>query len=196
MIGIWSATSTSGANAMQHERREGTLELLATAPVNFAATLIPVTLAMSTVGLYSMIATVIWARMLFHVSLPVVQPFTFGVAVAVTVVSVGLFGFLLSAAVVRFRAAWALGNMLEYPVWLVCGFLIPLSLLPGWVRPVSWVLAPTWGVRAVRDASLGGSPWGSIALGVTLSVVYCVAGVLLSQRMLNSARTNATLALS
>src|SRR2546430_11508231 len=25
----------------------------------------------------------------------------------------------------------ALGNMLEYPVWLVAGFLVPLSLFPG-----------------------------------------------------------------
>jgi ABC-2 type transport system permease protein len=196
MIGIWSATSTSGASAMQRERREGTLELLAGAPVRFAATLIPITLAMSTVGLYSMVATVIWARLLFSVSLPVASPAAFGLAVAVTVLSVGLLGFLLSVTVVRFRSAWAVGNMLEFPVWLICGFLVPLSMLPGWVRPISWVLAPTWGVRAVRDAAYGGSPWGSIALATVLSAIYCVAGVLLSQLMLRSARTNATLALS
>jgi len=196
MIGIWSATSTSGANTMQRERREGTLELLAAAPVHFAATMIPITLAMSTVGLYSMAATVIWARLLFGVSLPVAQPAAFGLAVAVTVLSVGMFGFLLSVTVVRFRSAWALGNMLEFPVWLVCGFLIPLSLLPGWVRPVSWVLAPTWGVRAVREAALGGSPWGAVALAAAVSTAYCAVGILLSHRMLASARMNATLALS
>ena len=27
---------------------------------------------------------------------------------------------------------------------------------PDWVRPISWVLAPTWGVRAIREAALGG----------------------------------------
>ena len=34
--------------------------------------------------------------------------------------------------------------------------LIPLSLLPGWVGPIAWVLAPTWGMHAIRDAALGG----------------------------------------
>jgi ABC-2 type transport system permease protein len=48
--------------------------------------------------------------------------------------------------------------MLEYPVWLICGFLVPLSLFPDWVRPISWVLAPTWGMNAIRESALGGSP--------------------------------------
>jgi ABC-2 type transport system permease protein len=31
----------------------------------------------------------------------------------------------------------------EYPIWLVCGFLVPIALLPEWVRPISWARAPT-----------------------------------------------------
>jgi hypothetical protein len=29
---------------------------------------------------------------------------------------------------------------------------------PDWVRPISWVLAPTWGMNAIRESALGGSP--------------------------------------
>jgi len=196
MIGIWAAASTSGAGAMQHQRREGTLELLAAAPSPFSATLAPVTLAMSTVGLYSMVATVIWARLLFGIPLTVGQPAGFLGGVAVTVISVGMFGFLLSVSVVRFRSAWALGNVLEFPLWLICGFMIPLSLLPGWVRPISWILGPTWGVRAVHEAASGAVPWGAMGMALALSVVYGALGVWVSGRMLHSARANATLALS
>lgn len=196
LIGIWSSTSASGAGAMQRQRREGTLELLAGAPAPFAATLIPVTLAMSTVGLYSMAATVIWARLLFGITLPVASPLGFACAVLVTVLSVGMFGFMLSVSVVRFRTAWALGNMLEFPLWLICGFLVPISLLPGWVRPLSWILAPTWGVRAVDDAALGGSPWVPMAIALMIAAAYCAIGVLAARWMLVSARARATLALS
>ena len=31
-------------------------------------------------------------------------------------------------------------------------------VFPGWVRPISWVLAPTWGMNAIRESALGGSP--------------------------------------
>lgn len=196
VMGIWSSTSTSGAGAIQRERRQGTLELLAASPAPFPATMLPITLAMSTIGLYSMVATAVWARLLFGISPRVAHPWALVPAVIVTVAAVGMFGFLLSVSVVRFRAAWALGNMLEFPIWLVCGFLVPLSLLPSWVHPIAWVLAPTWGVRAIREAVLGGSPLPSISLAAAIAAAYGLAGALLSSRLLHSARASATLALS
>ena len=59
----------------------------------------------------------------------------------------------MASVIVRFRAGWAVGNMFEYPVWLVTGLLIPIALLPAWVEPISWLLAPTWGMRALSDAA-------------------------------------------
>jgi ABC-2 type transport system permease protein len=40
VMGIWSSTSTSAGSAMQRERWHGTLELLVSAPVHFAAVLL------------------------------------------------------------------------------------------------------------------------------------------------------------
>ena len=54
VMGVWSSTSTTAGSAMQRERWHGTLELLVAAPVHFSLVLIPVTVAMTTVGLYSM----------------------------------------------------------------------------------------------------------------------------------------------
>jgi ABC-2 type transport system permease protein len=196
LIGIWSSTSTSGASAMQDQRSQGTLELLAAAPAPFAATIAPITLAMSTIGIYSMIATLVWGRLLFGISLSVARPGYFLLGILVTVLCIGMLGFVLSVSVVRFRTAWAIGNMLEYPVWLICGFLVAPSALPGWVQPFSWVLAPTWAVRAVREATFGGSPLPSLGLALAMTAAYGVGGVLLSHRMLRSARKHATLALS
>ncbi|MEP6695529.1 MAG: ABC transporter permease [Pseudonocardiales bacterium] len=196
VLGIWSSTSTSGAAVIQRERRQGTLELLVAAPAPFAATILPVTLAMSTIGAYSMVATFVWGRLLFGISVPLAHPLLLPFAVVVTIVSVGMLGFLLSVAVVRFRSAWALGNMFEFPIWLVCGFLVPLSLLPGWVRPISWLLAPTWGVQAIRAAMLGGSPLPAIGLAALCGAAYAGIAIGLSERLVRAARRDATLALS
>src|SRR4029453_18156182 len=70
VMGIWSATSTSAGSAMQRERWHGTLELLVAAPTHFALVLLPVTIAMSTIGLYSMAATLFWGRVAFGVDVP------------------------------------------------------------------------------------------------------------------------------
>jgi ABC-2 type transport system permease protein len=196
VMGIWSATSTSAGSAMQRERWHGTLELLVTAPTHFAFVLLPVTVAMSTVGLYSMTATLLWGRIAFGIDVPLEHPILFAVALVATVLSIGALGFLLAVSFVRYRTAWALGNMLEYPVWLVGGFLVPLTLLPGWVRPLSWALAPTWGVDAIRQAALGGGPLPEIALCLLLGGAYVLAGSLVLDRVLRAARRDGSLALA
>jgi ABC-2 type transport system permease protein len=196
VMGIWSSTSTSAGSAMQRERWHGTLELLVSAPVHFATVLLPVTVAMSAMGLYSMTATLLMSRFVFGVDLPFEQPFAFAVAVVATVVSIGAMGFLLAVSFVRYRTAWALGNLLEYPVWLIAGFLVPLALLPAWVRPLSWVLAPTWGVDAIREAASGGGPWPEIAVSLALGALYLTIGVAVLETVLRSARRAGTLALA
>jgi ABC-2 type transport system permease protein len=196
VMGIWSATSTSAGSAMQRERWHGTLELLVAAPTHFALVLLPVTIAMSTIGLYSMVATLVWGQLVFGIDVPLAQPFAFAAALVGTVVSVGALGFLLAVAFVRYRTAWALGNMLEYPVWLVGGFLVPLSLLPAWVRPISWALAPTWGVDAIREAAMGGDPLVEIVLCLALGGAYVTVGALVLETVLRAARRDGSIALA
>jgi ABC-2 type transport system permease protein len=196
VMGVWSATSTAASSVLQQQRRLGTLELLAAAPANFALVLLPISVAMSTVGLYSMIATLLWGHFVFGIALHLVHPLLFVLAVPVTIASVGALGFLLSVACVRYRSAWALGNALEYPVWLICGFLVPLTLLPGWVRPISWILAPTFGVRAIREAALGGSPLDDLLVCGALGLAYFAVGLLVVEGVLRAARKTAALALT
>jgi ABC-2 type transport system permease protein len=196
VMGIWSTTSTSAGAALARERWHGTLELLVAAPAHFALILLPVTISMATIGIYSMVATLLWGWLVFGIDVQVGDPFAFALAVPATVVSIGALGFLLAIAFVRFRQAWALGNMLEYPVWLVSGFLVPLSLFPDWVRPISWILAPTWGINAIREAALGGSPWLDIVLALALGAAYVTVGLALVRRALHAARAKATLSLS
>lgn len=196
VMGVWSATGTAAGNALQRERWHGTLELLAAAPAHFALVLLPVTITLAAMGIYSMGATLLWGRFVFGVDFPLERPLAFAVAVPTTIVSIGTAGFLLAVAFVRHRAGWALGNMLEFPVWLIAGFLVPLTLLPDWVRPLSWVLAPTWGMNAIRDAAVGGTPWPDIAVCALVGVVYTSIGVVLVTRMLRRAREKAALALA
>jgi ABC-2 type transport system permease protein len=196
VMGMWSATSTTAGGAMQRERWHGTLEALVASPPHFSLILLPITLAMSTIGIYCLAATLLLGRFLFGIELTIEHPAAFGLSVVATVVSFGALGFLFAVSFVRFRAAWALGNLFEYPVWLIGGFLVPLVLLPDWVRPISWALAPTWGMNAIRESSLGGNPWPDAALCLALGTGYVVLGILVLERVLGAARRRAALSLT
>jgi ABC-2 type transport system permease protein len=196
VMGMWSAVSTSAGSAMQRERWWGTLELLVAAPRHFSLVMLPATLGLATVGVYNLAATLLWGHFVFGIPLTITHPLLFALAIVATVLSFGGLGLLFAVSFVRFRAAWVLGNFFEYPVWLICGFLVPLALLPGWVSPISWVLAPTWGMNAIRESALGGTPLPDALLCLGLGVSYVALAVLVTDRVLYDARGRGTLSLT
>ena len=110
--------------------------------------------------------------------------------------SLGALGLLLASTFILYRNANAFANLLEYPVWLATGLLVPLTLLPGWVGPIAWVLSPYWGMTAIREAALGGSAWPEIGMCVGLGVVYLVLGSVALRNFERLARSRATLSLT
>jgi ABC-2 type transport system permease protein len=196
VMGVWTATSVSASSALQRERRLGTLELLVASPTHLALVLLPVSLATSTIGLYCIVATLLWARLLFGIHVPIVHPVPFALGILGVVLTIGCLGFLMAVAFVRSRRAWAIGAVTEYPVWLVCGFLVPISLLPHWVRPISWALGPTWGMRAIHAGAFGGNGLLDVAMCLGLAAVYVIIGVAVLGTVLDSARRRASLSLT
>jgi ABC-2 type transport system permease protein len=195
-MGIWSAVSTTAAFSLQSERRHGTLELLVIAPRPFALLIAPMTLSMASIGAYSMVTTLLWGRFVFGIPLVVRNVPLFLLAVLVTVISIGMLGYLIALCSIRYRSAWALGSAIEMPVWLICGFIVAVTDLPVWIRPLSWVLAPTWGMEALQASAAGDDPWLALGLCLLLAGAYAVTGIGLAKRLVDSARVNATLALS
>ncbi len=196
LMGIWSSTLFGSGGAIQWQRWMGTLESLIVAPPTFIFVLAPLTVATSSVGLYALGATLVWGRLLFGVPLDLAHPWLFALAVPATVVSLGFLGLVLASTFILYRHANALSNLLEYPIWLITGLLVPLSLLPGWVHPISWVLAPTWGVRAIRAAALGGDALPAIGMCVALAAVYLTLGAICLRLFERLARQQATLSLT
>jgi ABC-2 type transport system permease protein len=196
-MGIWSATLFGSGGAIQWQRWQGMLELLVATPTPFVLVLLPLTLATATIGLYSLTMTLLVGRVLFGIPFELAEPLAFAAAVPATIIGLGLFGLFLASTFILYRHANALSNLLEYPVWLATGLLVPISLLPVWVEPISWLLPPTWGVRAVREAALGGgNPWEAIAMCAGLGVVYFALAAYFLGVFERLARDRATLSLT
>jgi len=197
VMGIWSSTTASGAGALQTQRRLGVLELLVASPTPFWEVLLPISVAISAIGIYSLAVGLLYVRLIFGVAITIHEWVAFVVAVPTMIAAIGALGFLFASALVRFRSAFMLGNLFEWPVWMICGLLIPVSVLPGWLQPVSWLFAPTWGMDALRGATLGsGHPWADIGMCTLLAGAYLIAGALFLRFFLFAARAKATLALT
>ena len=196
VMGIWSTTATSAGGAIQQQRWYGILELLVGAPSRLILVLAPITVAISGIGVYSIASTLLWGRLLFGIPLHVSHPLLFVLSIPVAVLSIGLLGLVLASALVLYRSASSLSQALEYPIWTITGMLIPLALLPGWVTPIAWVLAPTWGMEAIRNSALGGDVLVPLLICLALSIAYAVLSTLLLHHFERLARDRATLSLT
>jgi ABC-2 type transport system permease protein len=196
MMGIWSSTLFGSGGQLQWARWQGTLELLVASPPPFALVLLPSTLATSTIGAYSLASTLLWGRLFFGIPLDFAHPWLFALAVPVTVLALGMLGLLMASSFILYRHANALSNLLEYPVWIASGLVFSVSLLPDWTRPLSWILAPYWGVEAIRGAALGGDVWAPLGMAAALGAAYFALAWLTVGVFERKARADATLSLT
>ena len=196
IMGMWSTTLFASGGVISWQRWEGTLELLVASPPSMLPIIAPQTLATASIGLYSLTATLIFGRVLFHIPMHLAHPVLFAVGLPVAILAMGMLGLVIGSSFVLYREANALSNMLEFPIALVTGLLFSTSVLPDWTKPIGWILAPTWAVRVVRESALGGSSVLPLVMCLVLSAAYLVLAWWLLKVVEVAARQKATLALA
>ena len=196
MMGVWSTTLFGCGGAIAWQRWEGTLELLVNAPTRYDFILVGQTFGAVVFGFYGIVATMAWGVVLFGMPIEATYPLILPLSLLAAIISLGSLGMLIATTFVLYRHANALGNLLEYPIWLIAGLLVPVATLPFWVWPISWLLAPTWGMEAIRGAAIGADPpILPIVMCFVLAVAYYVAARVTLVFVLAKARRDATLSL-
>jgi ABC-2 type transport system permease protein len=126
-------------------------------------------------SLLSLVVMVVFARTAFGLSF-----LTYGVALAPFLMVLFLTGIALgvaaSAIVIR------LGPASEWLIWPIpmlispfAGVFYPVTVLPGWMQAIAAILPPAYVFEGMRAVVAGSPPpWGRLALGGGLAVVYLV----------------------
>jgi len=199
MTGLWTSLLFRGTFNINAERFMGTLEGIVASPSALATVVIGKTLASVTLSFLSMIFSYGLASLVFRFPLTVAQPVPFLLSLLVTVLAFISFGLLISPlmAVNLSLSGWV--NALEYPMYILGGFLFPILLLPGWSNPLSYVLAPYWAARVLHATSSGVATPADILLSwammLLLGSAYIAASYRLFKVVLRRARVDATLSL-
>lgn len=180
-VGMWTWVVWHAGMALYRERGEGTLELLVCAPAPLVLVLLGRTLAIVGVGAYD---------------LTIESPVAFGIAVIVSVAALGCLGLIFACLFVLTRDAQSLAGVLDTPPWLLCGFFVSIAVLPEWTRPLSWALAPTFGLEALRGAAAGREVVWDLAACAGLAIAYIALSTLLLRHVERRARVRATLGLA
>lgn len=197
LTGLWSSLLFISGNSINFERWTGTLESLVAIPTPFEVIVFGKNLANVIQSLLSMVLGYIIAAFAFGYSLDVQQPLPFVVSIFLAVIAFISFGLIIAPIFVMNPGVRAWQNAMEFPVYVLCGFLFPIALLPGWTTPVSYLLPPYWAAIALHGTSTGGASLNETLFAWAMLLLFSLIDLLIASRlfklMLYKARADATL---
>jgi ABC-2 type transport system permease protein len=197
LTGLWTTQVFASGNSITQERWQGTLESLVGVPTPLGVIIFGKNLANVTLSLLSMIASYLLAALLFGYSLHVDQPQLFFPSVALSMLGFICFGMTMAPLFVMYRSIQQWQNTMEYPVFILAGFLFPILLLPNWTTPISYLLPPYWAAVALHGTSTGNAPTEATLFAWGMLILFSILDLLIAGRlfkvMLYKARVDATL---
>jgi ABC-2 type transport system permease protein len=156
------------------ERTNGTLDRLRVTPATEGEIVLGYVVTFGIVGAVQSIVLLATALLAFHI-LIVGNVLLAALIVVLLAVDAQAIGILLSAAARREAQAVQMFPLIIFPVFLLSGIFVPLASLPDWLRPLAYLLPPTWGIEALRDVMLRG--WGLDRIGLHVAVLIAFAVV-------------------
>lgn len=197
MTGLWTTLLFNGGNSITSERWTGTLEPLVAAPTSLRVVVFGKVLSNVSQALLSMIGCYTFISIVLGYPLAIEKPGIFFFSLLLTVFAFVCFGLIIASLFILIPDFQRLQNTLEFPVYILCGFLFPVALLPGWTTPLSYILSPYWAARALHGASSGNLTADQIFFALLMLALFSAFYILVSRKLyevvLKRARVDATL---
>lgn len=196
IIALWSCICFSSAGDIERERFMGTLEIIYGAPTSFKIIVCGKILGNTILGLLPLVISFILAFLFIDEPITVAMPVHFFVAILLTVFAFMSISIIFAAFFTMSRNAAILMNCLEFPIFILCGFLLSVDLLPHYLRIVSNILSPTYAINLLRISISGQkiSHFNQQAiLLISICSIYLIASYFLFNKMDKMIRVSASL---
>lgn len=179
LIGMWNANLWTSGFIITNERQNNTLELLLGTPTSLMTVLFGKSLSNAILSVFAIFITFLTGALALRVPVGIADPLGFLLALALTVLALTTLGLIFGTFFLLMRRAGRMAQVFNYPIFILSGLTFPITLLPLWTRPLSSILAPTWGNQAMGQAAglLDGSFWTGIAWLGGLAALYYFIGL-------------------
>jgi ABC-2 type transport system permease protein len=189
LMGMWGTTIYASANSIGFDRWNGTMETTLAAPVPLSWIALGRVLFNTLQGVINAVFILAIGLLWFRVGFGLADPPAFFFASIVTFLSLSSFGLLMTTVLLLSRKGGFITNSMEIPVYIATGTMFPVILLPLVYLPFSFMLAPTWGIEAIRLAALPGyvglptTYWEDMAIMVAETFAYLGLAFFLFKRV-------------
>jgi ABC-2 type transport system permease protein len=181
---VWSSTVWGAGNALQAETYQGTISAVLVAPQRISAVILGHGVGSMLFNLPALLVCVVTGYG-FGADVRIDDP----LAAIISLLSLYLcclcIGLGFGGVFILSRQSNALSNFLQGPIYLLAGFYVPRSALPGWLQSVSDVLPIAHAVEALRTTVLAGGSLSDVTPALVATAVTSVAFLLVGVVGLN-----------
>lgn len=193
LMSLWTNTVWNGASILQLERVEGVLAAGLFGLRSALVVLIGKSVGSSLLSAGSVLATVGATLAVLRQPVDPGPPVWTVAGLVVVLLSGTALGVLLSCVFLVSRFGSQISGALMYPVFLLSGLLIPLGLIPGPVRFLSWLISFRWAMEFFVSCAARTPDLRYFGLTILLSAGYAVLGHRVFAYVSRRARVDGTL---
>jgi ABC-2 type transport system permease protein len=152
VMALWFIGVLVCGEIIDNERAGGTLELLLASPASLATVVFGRIVTVSVLSLISIVETWLVAVLGFGVRISVAHPLLFAATMLAGAAATAGWAIMMAGTFVLARSARLFQNSISYPVFVLGGTLVPVAILPVWLRWLSRVVYLSWTSDLLRDA--------------------------------------------
>jgi ABC-2 type transport system permease protein len=170
-ISILFGTTSMMAVTVTFEKKNSSFDRLLLAPISFDLLMLAKTSGAIFFGMINAVIPVLLASFISDIrvaSWPLLILAVFLIATVST-----FLGLLIAIAVREVFEAQTLSNFFRFPMIFLCGLFLPVSKLPIFIRPLSYILPLTYGVDTMRGLITGGN-FMPISLSFAVLTAFCI----------------------
>ncbi|GLZ29038.1 transport permease protein [Lentzea sp. NBRC 105346] len=151
LMALWAIALITCGELIDAERFGGTLEALVAVPARMLPLLTGRVVVVTTASLFAFAESWLVA-VLFGLRVPIPHPAIFVISMLGTALAMACWAGVMASVFVLARSARIFQNALGFPFFVLGGVLVPVAMLPDWVRPLTNVVFLSWSSDLLRDA--------------------------------------------
>lgn len=200
LMGLWSCICFSSAGDINRERFSGTLSLIYVTPTSFGVILLGKVIGNTILSFVSLVISFLTAVLLYQAPIHIEEMGYLMLSIFAAMLCFITISILIAYLLTLSRKTQLYMNCIEVPIIFVCGFLFPVEILPSWVQPISYILAPTWAVKLIRLSVSGFTDslvyFKTLGILCFLTIMYTIGILMLYKVIDREVRIRASLELS
>jgi ABC-2 type transport system permease protein len=165
-MSILFGTTSMLAVTITFERRSRSFDRLLLSPISLTWLMLAKTLGAILFGIVNAFVPVLIA--LFFIDISNINWATVILSVMLIAITSTFLGLFIAVSVSEVFEAQTFSNFFRFPMVFLCGLFIPISQLPVFLRPLSYIVPLTYGADLLKS---GINQNGHIALGISLLVL-------------------------